>query len=226
MEQVYVVTGASGFLGSTVLKRLTSANCRVRALVLPGDNAPSLEGERCQVFHGDVTQMETLQDIFTQSPAEKLVVIHCAAIVSIQSKRDPQVFHVNVGGTENIIQKCLETNARMVYVNSVHAIPEPVGDGPITEVDSFSPDRVVGQFSAKSAELDNKLEKLSDMNTVLNAVSDIAYCQAVSVVTAMAVCGCRRFDLLPERARGLKIFCPIFPIISYYFLAHTGKHVL
>lgn len=152
MEQVYVVTGASGFLGSTVLKRLTSANGRVRALVLPGDDAPSLEGERCQVFHGDVTQMETLQDIFTQSPAEKLVVIHCAAIVSIQSKPDPQVFRVNVGGTENIIQKCLETNARLVYVNSVHAIPEPVGDGPITEVDSFSPDRVVGQYAKSKAE--------------------------------------------------------------------------
>jgi len=41
--------------------------------------------------------------------------------------------------------------------------------------------------AAKSADLDNKLEKLSDVNTVLNAVSEVAYRQAVSVVTAMAV---------------------------------------
>lgn len=42
-------------------------------------------------------------------------------------------------------------------------------------------------IAAKSAELDDKLEKLSDVDSALDAVSDVAYNQAVSVVTAMAV---------------------------------------
>ena len=42
-------------------------------------------------------------------------------------------------------------------------------------------------IAAKSAELDAKLEKLSDVDTALDAVSDVVYRQAVSVVTAMAV---------------------------------------
>ncbi len=42
-------------------------------------------------------------------------------------------------------------------------------------------------IAAKSAELDDKLEKLSDADSALDAVSDVAYRQAVSVVTAMAV---------------------------------------
>lgn len=49
-------------------------------------------------------------------------------------------------------------------------------------------------IAAKSVELDNKLEKLSDADTALDAVSDIAYRQAVSVVTAMAVKETQRAD--------------------------------
>ena len=49
-------------------------------------------------------------------------------------------------------------------------------------------------IAAKSAELDTKLEKLSDADTALDAVSDVAYRQAVSVVTAMAVKETQRAD--------------------------------
>ena len=49
-------------------------------------------------------------------------------------------------------------------------------------------------IAAKSVELDAKLEKLSDADTVLDAVSDAAYRQAVSVVTAMAVKEAQRAD--------------------------------
>lgn len=49
-------------------------------------------------------------------------------------------------------------------------------------------------IAAKSAELDAKLEKLSDADTALDAVSDVAYRQAVSVVTAMAVKETQRAD--------------------------------
>lgn len=49
-------------------------------------------------------------------------------------------------------------------------------------------------IATKSAELDSKLEKLSDADSALDAVSDVAYRQAVSVVTAMAVRETQRAD--------------------------------
>lgn len=51
-----------------------------------------------------------------------------------------------------------------------------------------------GQIAAKSAELEAKLEKLSDADAVLEAVSDVAYRQAVNVVTAIAVQEIQRAD--------------------------------
>lgn len=152
MKSVYVVTGASGFLGSTVVRKLLERGCEVRALRLPRDKAPSVEHEHCKAYEGDVTEIETLKDIFRKSPQDQLIVIHCAAIVYIKSKPNPQVFRVNVGGTENIIQKCLETDAKLIYINSVHAIPEPDGDDPITEVAHFSQAAVTGLYAKSKAE--------------------------------------------------------------------------
>ncbi len=50
------------------------------------------------------------------------------------------------------------------------------------------------QIAAKSAELEARLEKLSDADAVLKAVSDVAYRQAVNVVTAIAVQETQRAD--------------------------------
>ncbi len=156
MKKVYAITGAGGFLGNTLVRRLVASGCEVRALVLPGDPCPSLQGVDCQRYAGDVTQPETLKDFFETGPQEELVVIHCAAIVYIKSKPNPQVFRVNVDGTANIIQKCLETNAKLIYLNTVHTLPEPEDDSVIVETDHFSEEGVVGLYAeskAKAAQL-------------------------------------------------------------------------
>lgn len=152
MKSVYIVTGANGFLGSTVVRKLLERGCEVRALRLPQDQAPFVESEHCRCYEGDVTEMKTLEGIFSKAAEEKLTVIHCAAIVYIKSRPNPEVFRVNVGGTENIIRKCLEANARLIYISSVHAIPEPAGDEPIVETKQFSQEAVSGLYAKSKAE--------------------------------------------------------------------------
>ncbi len=151
MKKVYVVTGANGFLGNNIVRKLLKRQCDVRALVLPNDSIRSLDDLACSVYFGDVTKMETLQEIFRKNVDEELVVIHCAAIVYIKKKFNPAVIRVNVDGTKNIVEMCLKTNARMVYVNSVHAIPEPCDDSEIVEVGEFDPNSVVGIYAKSKA---------------------------------------------------------------------------
>ena len=156
MENMYIITGANGFLGNNIISQLNlSSNDQIRALVLPNDNLKSLEGLSCDIYYGDVTKKETLDKIFEGTENYRLFVIHCAGIVYIKTKFIPQVYNVNVNGTKNIIDKVLQKNAKLIYVSSVHAITEKPNGMLMTEMDRFEPDKVVGQYAKTKAETGN-----------------------------------------------------------------------
>lgn len=169
MKRVYIVTGANGFLGNNIIRNLhLNEEDEIRALILPNDKVNSLEGLRCKIYEGDVTKKDTLKDIFDISLESEVIVIHCAAIVYIKDKYDENVFNVNVNGTKNIVDKCIEKDAKMVYVSSVHAIEEPKDDRKIIETKEFNPNKVEGIYAkskAKAAKL--VMEKIK--NEKLNA---------------------------------------------------------
>lgn len=50
-------------------------------------------------------------------------------------------------GTRNIVDLCREFGAsRLIYVSSVHAIPEKPAPEKITEPDRFAPDEILGDY--------------------------------------------------------------------------------
>lgn len=152
MKSIFIVTGANGFLGNNVVRKLLKENAyEIRVLVFPEDKINSLEGLDCKIYKGDVTKKETLKEIFEVESNVRLYVIHCAAIVYIKSKYNQKVYDVNVNGTKNIIDKVLEKNAKLVYVNSVHALPEKSNNELITEIQNFDEDKVVGEYAKSKA---------------------------------------------------------------------------
>ena len=155
MGKVFIVTGANGFLGNNVVRRLIKDGNEVRALVLPNDKLQALQGLNCKIYKGDVTKKETLKEVFEIEKEEELYVIHCAAIVSIKTKKDPNIYKVNVEGTKNIIEKVLEKNAKLIYISSVHAITENPNQEVITETKNFDPDKVEGAYAKTKAEIAN-----------------------------------------------------------------------
>ena len=73
------------------------------------------------------------------------MVIHCAGVVSISSHFDKKVYDVNVLGTRNLLALCRQFQVqKLVYVSSVHAIPEKPQGETITETDTFDPHKVKG----------------------------------------------------------------------------------
>lgn len=151
MKELYIVTGANGFLGNNVVRKLLEKNVEVRCLVLPEDNGKALEGLNCKIYRGDVTKKETLEEIFNVDSETELYVIHCAAIVYIKSKYNPKVMEVNYSGTKNIVEKVLEKNAKLVYVSSVHAITEKPNGEKMTEITDFDENKVVGLYAKSKA---------------------------------------------------------------------------
>jgi len=152
VKSIYIVTGAAGHLGSAVTQMLNDKNKTTYALCLP-DEKHLPQGEYVKVFSGDICSIDSLLEMFEQCAGKSVTVIHCAGIVSIASKFIQKVYDVNVTGTKNIVALCEKYNIhKLVYISSVHAIPELPGNETITEVDHFSPDDVVGLYAKTKAE--------------------------------------------------------------------------
>lgn len=152
MDAVYMVTGAAGHLGNTLVRKLVAAGKYVRALCLPGENTEDL-APQVEIFRGDVCVPDSMEAFFANPNGEKRILIHAAGVVSIASKYDRRVYDVNVGGTRNIIALCRRYGVdKLVYVSSVHAIPEKPQGQVMTEVGSFDRDAVVGLYAQTKAE--------------------------------------------------------------------------
>ena len=144
MKQLYIVTGANGHLGNTIVKKLVDMQKSVRCLVLPNDKLNSLQNVNCKIVYGDITCKTSLQQLFDDVDDTEITVIHCAAIVSISSKHNKKVYEVNVNGTKNIVDISFEKQVKkFVHVSSVHAIPEGKRGSLIKEVTKFNKDEVV-----------------------------------------------------------------------------------
>lgn len=150
MKRLYLITGANGHLGSALVRLLSRQGAFVRGLVLPGtvrepmDHVTYVEGDVCSPF--------SLEPFFQKLEADETVLIHTAGIVDISSKVVRRVWEVNVGGTRNILEACRTHGiGRLVYVSSVHAIPERRSWQLVEEVASFSPDWVRGGYAKTKA---------------------------------------------------------------------------
>ena len=143
-----MVTGATGHVGSALIKELLHAGWDVTAFILPGESLLPFEGAKPTIFRGDVRDPYAV----LRACIGMDTVFHLAGIVSIGSGKQTAMEQVNIGGTKNIIRACKTAGVkRLVYVSSVHAIPEPDKDIPIKEVSRFDPAAVKGRYAKTKA---------------------------------------------------------------------------
>jgi len=150
---VYLVTGATGFLGSNVCRQLIERGETVRTFSLPNDKGMKFVPPEAEIVIGDLCDMESLEQFFNIPRGMESIVIHCASMVTINPDYSQKLMDINVGGTKNIIDKCMQHREcrKLVYVSSTGAIPELPKGLAIKETDLFDPDKVVGCYSRSKA---------------------------------------------------------------------------
>ena len=150
---IYLVTGAAGFLGSTICRQLVERGEKVRGFVLPNDKSIQYLPKEVEICKGDVCDMSSLKEFFTVPEGYETIVLHIASIVTVSPDYNPVVMNVNVGGTKNIIRCCLTHPEckKLVYCSSTGAIPEVRKGKKIKEVIYFDEDEVLGCYSRSKA---------------------------------------------------------------------------
>ncbi|MEW6619368.1 MAG: NAD-dependent epimerase/dehydratase family protein [bacterium] len=132
-----LVTGATGFLGVNLVRRLIQEGLMVRALIRNTSNTLGLERLDIEKFYGDVLNRESIANALKGCD----VVFHTAGIVSLwvpnkQAKK--MMWDVNVGGTINVLEEALKSNVeKVVYTSTVSTIGIKKGE-PADETTSFN----------------------------------------------------------------------------------------
>jgi dihydroflavonol-4-reductase len=135
---MYLVTGATGLVGSHLIRHLVHSGKKVRALRRPGSDLsvfatylhePGLRGQ-VEWIDGDVLDVYSLAD--AMEGVEK--VYHTAAVVSFRRSQAGQMMKVNAEGTANVVNAALEQGIRkLCHVSSVAALGRTERNEVITE---------------------------------------------------------------------------------------------
>jgi len=119
-----LVTGASGHLGANLIHRLIEEGAEVRAL--QHQSCQALDGLDIEIYKGDVTDSSSIKPAFKNVDT----VFHLAASISIHSDSYGGLERINVTGTRNVVNHCLDAGvSRLVHFSSIHATGKGSLDG-------------------------------------------------------------------------------------------------
>jgi dihydroflavonol-4-reductase len=126
-----VVTGASGLLGSNLVRALLKKGHRIRCVVHRDHR--SLDGLDVEIVQGDVRNQDSLIKAFTSAQ----LVYHLAGEISLDMNSWSKMDAINVIGVRNVVNACLACGVdRLVHFSSIHAMEQTPLDIPIDETRS------------------------------------------------------------------------------------------
>lgn len=136
-KNMIAITGANGLLGSFVIRRLIEAGMPFVALKRAGSDTSLLNDVADHVTwrDADVTDPVSLHEALQGCSH----VIHAAAMVSFNPRHKQKIFEVNVQGTRNVVNACLNTGIkRLVYISSVAALGRQKSQPDIDETSKWT----------------------------------------------------------------------------------------
>ncbi|MEO6682790.1 MAG: NAD-dependent epimerase/dehydratase family protein, partial [Ginsengibacter sp.] len=111
LEQNILVTGGAGLVGNELIHQLLKQGFKVKAIYNKTPlqlTHPNLQSEQCDIL--DVVRLEEVMEGITH-------VYHCAAIVSFDPKEKYHLLKLNVEGTANIVNACIDEGViKLVHV--------------------------------------------------------------------------------------------------------------
>src|SRR3982075_2503944 len=138
---LFLVTGASGFVGAAIANAARGAGYRVRVLVRPSSPRTNIEPTD-EVVIGDICDRASLV------PALRGVryLAHAAADYRLWSPTPEDIVGTNVEGTRSIMEEALRSGVeRIVYTSSVATL-ELRDDRPADETHSLAERKAIGAY--------------------------------------------------------------------------------
>ena len=125
-----VVTGATGFIGSHITRKLVERGDRVKVLVRKTSNTRNIDSLDVEKVYGDVEDPASLKAAF--SGCDKL--FHTAGFVSFKKSDRQKMLDINVRGAANVLSAAMDVGvSKVVFTSSVAAIGVERDGSSVTE---------------------------------------------------------------------------------------------
>lgn len=111
-----LLTGGNGFLGSAVVRRLVKDGHDVACLVRPSSDLSEIQGLPVSIVKGDVTDKASV----AKALDDREYLFHLAGLIAYRKADRERMDRVNIGGTRNVVEACVEAGIRrLVHISSV-----------------------------------------------------------------------------------------------------------
>ncbi|MBN4016622.1 NAD-dependent epimerase/dehydratase family protein [Rhodospirillaceae bacterium AH-315-P19] len=138
-----LLTGASGFVGSAVLRALLAADHDVRVLLRETSDRRNLEGLHVEVVTGDLRDRPSLDRAIKGCEA----LFHVAADYRIWVRNPETLYDSNVTGVRQILEAAGEAGvSRIVHTSSVAALGLPKNGGVGNEETPVTLANMIGHY--------------------------------------------------------------------------------
>ncbi len=112
------ITGVTGHIGANLTLTLLARGYQVRAIYRNPIKINFLKHCDIERVQGDILNKDFIDDAFKGID----IVIHLAAIISIDGDRDGAVMKTNVEGVKNVVASCLKNQVKkLIHFSSIHA---------------------------------------------------------------------------------------------------------
>ncbi len=139
------ITGATGFIGKHLIKRLSQTEHKLYCLVRKSSKVSAIEESGATLIIGNVTDKNSLREGMKGCDW----VINLANIYSFWEPNRQIFEEVNVGGTRNVMECALETGiSKVVHVSTAGIYGKPK-DCPFNEESQVGPVRFCEYFKTK-----------------------------------------------------------------------------
>jgi dihydroflavonol-4-reductase len=137
------VTGATGFVGSHLVRSLLARSEEVRCLVRASSRSDNLAGLDVEPVMGDLSDREALRHGMKGCST----VYHCAADYRLWCKNPTEMYTTNVQGTGNVMQVAFDEGVeRVVYTSTVGCLGLTTNGNPADESTPVAVDDMIGHY--------------------------------------------------------------------------------
>jgi len=150
-----LITGATGFIGTTLTQKLAEDGHIVHALYRSKEKAKIIEHRNVRLFKGDITDYRSVESAVRSCEA----VFHMAAYARVWAKDASTFNRTNVQGTVNVLDAAWKEGVKKIVFTSTAGVLGPSAGEIVTE----STQREIGYFSEYERTKAQAEEKISEL---------------------------------------------------------------